>query len=1710
MKLLVSALVLSCLLICVEGLFTMRLGAAAASVAARGGADGEGRGGRGDGRGYGRHRGGRGGGFAPREASPPSPFVGVTPELGFTFDVAVDGTGDNIDLFARGHELLETWAGTGTKYTGDLALAVHNLALAMPLPPVADPGANPTFAQQETYKIESKERTEKMRVFTDFLSRLYNVVFGQCTQALKDKLRSLPEFVGTNQNGIELLLLLRTTMNRIQAADTNTVMGCLTMMKSFVDLKLNPHETLPVFYSKFMSMAETLNHMTINITPHPVLVEGTAVVGNPTQVEIEAARQKTLAAMFLMATASRYKNYAEDLKNSMLESDDRYPVTLAAAYNILQQRQPDNIPRVRGHGAAFATPARVVVAGDNGVTHAHIQCRNPECNAWGHFQNHCPLVNAAADGTGGEGNVHGFVFSQINAGVFIPKSWLLLDNQSTVDVICNPELLVDIHEVNELMQIKCGTGCRSTSQKGLLPGYGQVWYCPEFIANILSFANVASRYRVTYDNEESDRFVVWKEDGTERVFERSESGLYYYETAVAPLEAVVLLVKTVAQNKTGYTNLQVSRATLARKLQTSIGRPSTRRLIHIVNNNLLPNCPVTKRDIMAAEDIFGPDIGSLKGKTTRQAPRQVSTDVKYTTLPPQVHERYKIVTVCCDIMHVNGIMFFVSISECLKLGVIDDIPNKSMATIVKAMKTTAAIYHGGGFRIRHAVMDNAFDSLEEEFQRSLGIRLNVTSRDEHVGVIERFIRTIKERMRSTINVLPFKQIPARMVIELAKREVFWLNAFPSVDGVSSTLSPRTIVSGDTISYDRHCRFDFGEYVQTHEQHDNSMASRTVGALAMRPTGNLQGGFYFLSLDSGRIINRNSATKLPMPNETIDRIHRMARQQRANNGLVFGNRDGQPDDDDDGDGSQQDDDDDESYDPDGDEDDGHDDDDDGDDDDGDDGGNDDLANNDDDDDDTGDDDPDGGDDEDDIDVNDDDHEDEMPLEDVVSDVNSPSSRARIINQFCPRHIPEAQVESDDSSESESEPESESESEPESEPESDPDSDPGDMIGGVEDVGDEDEEEADDEDIDSRMDAQYGPRTGAHNLRARKKVSFNHLHGNVNATVGQEENAGVHERKTGVHTDNATPSLATPQVSMAKGLRMFGAEGELAISKEMHQLHDRMVMRAKDSKELSAQQKKDALAYLMFLKRKRTGSVKGRGCADGRKQRAWTDTADSTSPTIASEAVFLSIIQDALEARDIAIVDIPGAFMQVDMPEGEIVYVRLTGIMVDKLLEIDFEMYSPFVVYEGKVKCLYVELLKALYGTLRAARLFWEKLSGKLLEWGFVPNPYDSCVMNKMINGKQCTIGWHVDDLKISHVDPKVVDHVIELLDGEFGKEEPLTKSRGKVHDYLGMLLDFSGNDVKVDMSAYLRSVIADMPNEMEGTAPTPAAAHLFKTNVTNPVLLTGEKNATFVRLVMQLLYLCRGRPDIRTAISYLCKRTGEGVSDEDDYKKLTRVMRYLQGTVDLVLSLSADGSGIIRWWVDASYGVHMDMKSHTGAMMSLGKGAAYSMSGGQKIVGCSSTEAELIGVHDVMPQVIWTLNFLTAQGFEVKDNILYQDNMSTMLLAKNGRASVGKRSRHINIRYFFVKDRIANKELRIEHCPTEDMWADYFTKPLQGILFYRLRDQVMNIDSTSQHHSSHRSVLKVSDPAPKCPDPVMTSAQRNEPRTYKSVLMNQVV
>ncbi len=1629
----------------------------------------------------------------------------------YTFTTIEDG---GVSTGETTRELNKFMVSDLKKYVKEIGKGLSDGVLIDPQEPT-----EPTDAtRMPIYIMNLKKYHDKVEEFDNFRTNFYNKALGQCSAALEEQITSHPDFGNVDHDGFALMRIIKelttTFADRRSTADAqDEILNKFHVMKQ-------GDATLLDWCERITSAGDVIKDYGATIAGATLIEEVAARngrAGNPNDMDRNAAHQEALGVRFIKGASKDGAELLKDLRNAFLVGRDEWPKTLHSAYTVISRREPTVVenrqrhqaPEERRQGIVFAQRERVAedgppVIGLHGVAmRPEIRCNT--CGDFGHFSNHCP---------GGQGKSWGrsVVLQKYSFAQAVNKKlWdrVLLDSQSSVDVFCNASLLTDIHYAGSRMYIQCNAGTLMTDMQGTLPGYGIVWYSEKAIANILSLNNVRSRSGVVYLDEEG-KFTVTNADGSVDVYVADEDGLHSRCATATECATATLLVATVDDNKDNYTKSEVNRANRARTLQIRLGRPSTADFIHIVNHNLLPNNPVTERDIKSAEAIYGQDVGSIKGKTVRRSPNAVAPKDR-VQLPPSSMERYKDVTIAVDIMYINGLAFLTSISRDLKFGTIECIANRKTATIMAGLASIKKTYGGGGFNVTLGLVDGEFDGDKlREGCADIGISLNSAGADSHVGEIERYHRVLKERVRATWNTLPFEHMPAKATMELASGAVFWLNSFAKKDGVSSTLSPRTIITGQTLDYNRHCQYEFGEYVQTHEATDNTTASRTVGALAMRPTGNDQGSWYFLSLATGKILNRDVATRLPMPREVIDQVHRMARRQKVNRGLVFGTRTNEPfhadveyDSDADSDYSYASDDDDDDEDDNGIVDhlanDGA----------GDQGvyhGHDDGNENDNDNDDASSEDPSQSEDESSKGESDEDEsskdesrnyddgqveihsEDDESSKDELRDnddgqvVNRDNDDGQVVNnhdgQVVSNNDDGQVVSNDDDGQVVSNDDDGQVVRNDDDGQVVRNDDDGQVV--IETVQDEEagvseyaiepiemfpqDGGTEREEMNAKYDAKYGERSGKHNLRPRRDPGYSV--------------SDLHVTMAGVGSDDEVEDeeMATEQMSMKRGIKEFGQLGVDAVAAELKMLHDRVAVKPMKPKELNAEQRRDALAYHMYLKRKRNGKVKGRGCADGRKQRAWTNKEDSTSPTVSTEAVFLTAVIDAHEGRDVAVVDIPNAFLQADMDES--VHIRFTGKMVELLLEIDPELYGPCITYEGKEKVMYVELLKALYGTLRAAKLFWEKLSAQLEEWGFVANPHDPCVMNKIINGKQFTIAFHVDDLKLSHMETKVVDSVIEKLDEEFGKEAPLTKSRGKVHEYLGMTLDFSKpGELTVDMVDYTKTVIAGMPDEMKGKAKTPAGSHLFTVN-DNPVLLDNGRKETFHRMVMQLLYLSqRGRPDIRTAISFLCKRTS--IPDEDDWRKLVRVMRYLQKTLYLKLRLSADGTGLIKWWVDASFAVHHDMKSHTGATMSLGSGSIYSMSAGQKLVTRSSTESELVGLHDALPQALWTRRFLEAQGFEVVDTIIYQDNMSAMLLEKNGRASSGKRTRHIQLRFFFAKDCIDNNEISVEYCPTKEMLGDFHTKPLQGHLFYKLRALIMNIDPSSEFYSEQRSVLNES-------------------------------
>ena len=167
----------------------------------------------------------------------------------------------------------------------------------------------------------------------------------------------------------------------------------------------------------------------------------------------------------------------------------------------------------------------------------------------------------------------------------------------------------------------------------------------------------------------------------------------------------------------------------------------------------------------------------------------------------------------------------------------------------------------------------------------------------------------------------------------------------------------------------------------------------------------------------------------------------------------------------------------------------------------------------------------------------------------------------------------------------------------------------------------------------------------------------------------------------------------------------------------------------------------------------------------------------------------------------------------------------------MARIDPDIYIKYITtYDKGHNIMYAECLKDLYGTLDTALIFWVELINDLERWGFKINRYDWCIMNKYIEGDQCTIMWHVDDIKTSHRYPKVVTTIIDLISSFYGRESPLIITRGKVHEYLGMTIDFSEKGKgKFIIYDYISDMLEYLPEDTKtGESETPAEYHLFTT------------------------------------------------------------------------------------------------------------------------------------------------------------------------------------------------------------------------------------------------------------------------------------------
>ena len=517
------------------------------------------------------------------------------------------------------------------------------------------------------------------------------------------------------------------------------------------------------------------------------------------------------------------------------------------------------------------------------------------------------------------------------------------------------------------------------------------------------------------------------------------------------------------------------------------------------------------------------------------------------------------------------------------------------------------------------------------------------------------------------------------------------------------------------------------------------------------------------------------------------------------------------------------------------------------------------------------------------------------------------------------------------------------------------------------------------------------------------------------------------------------------SITQGLKEHGKDAYLAIVRELKQLlHDKKAIAPVHRSELSTTQIKRAIRSLMFLKTKYDGlgrfeKIKARLVANGAQQdkKLYTDTS---SPTVAMQSVFACLAIAAKERRHISTVDIGGAYLNAEMT-GEEVIMELEPMLAAILKKMD-PAVQPYIDERGR---LLVRLDRALYGCVQSARLWYNTLRTYLESIGFAVNPVDQCVFNRTVNGKQCTVTLHVDDLLVMSQCKEDTEWLVAKLKQQYGEVKHCTD-----HDmsYIGMHINVQDGKAVVSMRAYLEGVLEET-GTTGGTA-SPATASLF---IEKSEQKLGKRDAAeFHTVVAKLLYLAtRVRPDILLSIAYLATRVKDPT--QDDKQKLGRVLKYLAATKNQDLHLRIGDKIQVKSYIDASFATHQDGKGHTGVVVSVGDAAVLCRSTKQKLVTKDSTESELVALSDMLPCVMKLHEFLCGQGCIMDSPTIFQDNASTLSLVTKGGGKY--RSKYLRVRQALVKEHHDRGDVKLQYLPTGEMLADVLTKPLQGKLFRHL-------------------------------------------------------
>jgi hypothetical protein len=448
-------------------------------------------------------------------------------------------------------------------------------------------------------------------------------------------------------------------------------------------------------------------------------------------------------------------------------------------------------------------------------------------------------------------------------------------------------------------------------------------------------------------------------------------------------------------------------------------------------------------------------------------------------------------------------------------------------------------------------------------------------------------------------------------------------------------------------------------------------------------------------------------------------------------------------------------------------------------------------------------------------------------------------------------------------------------------------------------------------------------------------------------------------------------------------------------------------------------------------------------------------NSRSPTVSQASVNITIGITAFKDNDIESIDITGAFLHADTKDDK----EIVQLSKDETT-ILIELYPKFQQYVQQNGTILMTVDKALYGMVNSARDWYDNISNTLTKNGYLKNPVDECVFSYTDkNNNQSIIDLWVDDLLHSYTKNciELRDRLRNILKNKY---KNINVKEGNSIPYCGMLLekDLKNGGIFISAPKFIDDLL-----KVEGvkdTATSPSTQSFLKSNLVNKfnIKIDQTKYASKLMKLMWIARLCRH--DILFQITYLSTKTNNATTE--DMNKLDHVLKYLNNTKDLKMKIKPT-SLQLNASIDASHALHEDAKGQSGIIIMLGNTGppVFCKSRKQKLVSRSSCESELIALNEFLPELEWARQFMIGLGFQQETSTVFQDNKASIILSNRSPGSTIGRTKHIQIRFFYVKQLIEQQKIKIEYLPTEEMLADILTKPLYGRLFYKLRGLILN-------------------------------------------------